>query len=227
MVSRKKKSSSSRRRNNRSNLGTAVQRMPGVSEKQIVKLKYAQQFQLNPTLGVADQHLFRANSINDPDFTSGGHQPLGHDEWNIFYNHYTVIGSRCKATFWSAASESLNNDTHIVGIYLDDSADIVPEITSLLEQGKTRPTYMTTGNGNKACVTVTSNYSAKKHLGIKDFQDNRALIGASFNNNPSETMLFHVFDAGTNAGTDPNPINCLVEMEFICYLTEPKTLSQS
>lgn len=208
-------------------LGTSVQRMPGVAERQIVKLKYAQQTVLNPSAGVASQHLFRANSINDPDFSTGGHQPMAHDQWATFYNHYTVIGSRCKATFWGGISESPGQDTTIVGIYLDDTATAVPEITELLEQGKTRPRYLSSGDGGRAVQTVTSNYSAKKHFGLQSIRDNRTIIGAQFGSNPSEDMYFHVFASSATDGVDGNPVTVLLEIEYIAYLTEPKSLDQS
>jgi len=38
---------------------------------------------------ISDQ-VFNLNSIFDPDRTGVGHQPLGHDQWQTFYNRYRV-----------------------------------------------------------------------------------------------------------------------------------------
>lgn len=38
--------------------------------------------------------VLRANSIFDPEFAVGGHQPLGHDQWKAFYTRYTVIATK-------------------------------------------------------------------------------------------------------------------------------------
>lgn len=225
----RKKSSTRKYRTARysGSLATSVQRMPGVAEKQIVKLKYSTQFNLNAASLISDQHLFRANSINDPDFTGVGHQPMGHDEWSTFYNHYTVIGSRCKATFWSDPSPDASSNTHIIGVYLDDTATAVPNVNTLLEQGKVRPKYLSSGSGGRAVQTIYSNYSAKKHLGLQSIRDNRSLIGAQFGSNPPEDMYFHCFTSAAAELGDAPLINCLVEIEYIAYLTEPKSLAQS
>jgi len=38
-------------------------------------------------------HVFKMNSIFDPDYTGGGHQPAFHDRWALLYKHYRVL--RC------------------------------------------------------------------------------------------------------------------------------------
>jgi len=39
---------------------------------------------------------FRLNGLFDPDFSLGGHQPMGFDEWSAFYGRYRVKSAKCK-----------------------------------------------------------------------------------------------------------------------------------
>jgi hypothetical protein len=50
------------------------------------------------TGGVANQN-FRLNSLNDPDYTGGGHQPRFFDQLAALYQYYTVVGVTFKVTF--------------------------------------------------------------------------------------------------------------------------------
>jgi len=71
--------------------------------RQIVKLRYAED--VNISAGIAlGSYDFRANSIFDPNLTGIGHQPLGHDQWAVFYDHYVVLGARIKVTLTQAAT---------------------------------------------------------------------------------------------------------------------------
>lgn len=214
-------------RTRNSSLKTAVQGMPGVAEKQIVKMKYSDQFVLDPGVGSTAGHIFRANSIFDPDYSAGGHQPLGRDEWAVFYDHYTVLNSTCKVTFWSAGTSSVAVNAGIVGIYLDDSPVAISSTTELIEQSKTKIGYLGSSASGSALATAYSYYNAKKHQGLHNVNDNRGLVGAQMDTSPTEQMFFHVFFGGLSTDSDPVAIKCLVEMEYTCYLTEPKTLGQS
>lgn len=59
-----------------------------------VKMHYSQNINLNAAGGAYIEQIFRGNSIQDPDFSGVGGQPLGHDQWAAFYNKYQVMGSK-------------------------------------------------------------------------------------------------------------------------------------
>lgn len=62
-----------------------------------VKLKYRTSVTLVSTVQAYDEHVFRGNSIFDPDVTSGTNgQPTGADQWAAFYARYYVAGSKIK-----------------------------------------------------------------------------------------------------------------------------------
>jgi len=197
-----------------------------VPDAKIVKFRYVDTVSRNPSVGgVASTYLFRANSIFDPDFTAIGHQPLGHDEWSVFYDHYTVLGARITATFLST-SDVATSGTAICGILLKDNATPISDVRTLMEQ--TNSGYRVVTNADaKQKITVSKNFSTKRFFGLKDVADNRALVGAQFNNNLVEDAYFHVYVAGTAADLDPPALNIIVTIEYICKLTERRSLTGS
>lgn len=64
-----------------------------VPDRLITKFIYRDNINLSAS-GAQSWQLktFRLNSIYDPDLdVTNGHQPLGYDQWNIFYNRYRVF----------------------------------------------------------------------------------------------------------------------------------------
>lgn len=53
-------------------------------------------FELNPNLGNGYQaeHIFRGNSVYDPDYTGYGVQPYWHDKFEAIYKYYYVAASK-------------------------------------------------------------------------------------------------------------------------------------
>ena len=60
-----------------------------IPDRYMCKLKYSESYAFP---GVASLETFelRGNSINDPNLTGSGHQPLGHTELASLYNKYRV-----------------------------------------------------------------------------------------------------------------------------------------
>lgn len=69
-----------------------------IPDQYFAKLKYSDQFFLTSTAGITS-HLFRANSINDPNYTGIGHQPFGYDQLAELYGKQKVYGCKYRFTF--------------------------------------------------------------------------------------------------------------------------------
>lgn len=69
-----------------------------VQPKLRTKLVYCDTIELAPDNGM-DNHLFRINSIFDPDYTGTGHQPAFHDQWSPLYSNYRVTGFKYSVKF--------------------------------------------------------------------------------------------------------------------------------
>lgn len=170
--------------------------------------------------GVAAAHVFRANSMFDPDFTGGGNQPLGFDQMAAMYNRFTVTHAQIRVVF---SNPSTNDYRLITGIALSRDTAL-----------KTRTEYMEThsswdilpsGSINGGTVTCMLNVDVAKFFGLKDIIDERDFSGTS-TANPQHNCYFHVF-AADSGGSDPGAIQSTVEIAYTAVWKEPISLSGS
>lgn len=179
--------------------------------------RYVTRVQINPTSALAGVHIFRANSIYDPDQTTtlldnsarGFQQLVG-----VLYDHFTVIGSKIKCTV-------LNPGTTIpvvASIALKDSNVANNNMLDYMENGRANTTVVSTaGSSNEGILYKGYSY---KFLGMKDPLDNQNLRGDSASN-PQEQAYFHVAVASMDGSSDPGAVTVLVEIDYNVVLTEP------
>lgn len=73
-----------------------------------VRLTYADSFnRLVSNAGGGDNYAFRTNSIYDPDYTGGGHQPLMRDLWASQYDYYTVLACHYHIELYNCAVDTI------------------------------------------------------------------------------------------------------------------------
>lgn len=171
--------------------------------------------------GVAGTHIFSANGLFDPNITGTGHQPIGFDETMAMFDHYTVIGTKIRVEF-------LNMDPTnqmICGITLVDSSSANPDIRVQIENGQTR--YKQLGPHGEANdkMTIRHTASPSRFLGRPNIMSEDDLRGSA-SANPVEQLFFHVW-AAPNSSVDATTVECLVQLDYIAILTEPKRLALS
>lgn len=189
----------------------------GFPASKIVKMRYSDTMRLDASAGLTAAHLYRANSIQDPDYTTGGHQPYTHDTWQTIYNHYEVIKSSIRVTFCPNGSSSSGNV--VCGIAIRDDTTVEGDFDTVRESGKA--TYkVCSGNTNK--VSCSKGYN-KRIM----FPQTQTQTGASFGSNPAEVGYFHVFATSLNDAIDPDSVDCLVTVNYTVKLWELKDLGQS
>lgn len=196
-----------------------------VPDSHVVKLRYVDNASLDANIGLTAQHLYRANSIFDPDLTAVGHQPLGHDQWLPFYDHYTVIGSKCTVHFTTANSDA-SLGSQMVGVLLQDSTASITNPNNIMEQTGSGYKVLTNASAGQT-ATVSKGFSAKKFFGLQSVKDNRALIGAAQQTNPTELAYFNVYQTALNSTHNPDFVRIIVTIEYTVLYTERKTLAQS
>lgn len=190
-----------------------------------------QTFDLTAAVGGFSSLYFWANGIYDPQVSTGGHQPMGHDQWETFYNAYIVKGARAKCT-WGSTS-NMADEMILCGISIeDDNTSGATNIQTIQEYGgckyKILPGYTAMQNR-----TLTSNFSAKHFFNCKDLIDERREYGANFGSSPVGGAFYRFF-CGSMAGASIPQFNgenyvvgCNIEIEYIVELMEPKELPQS
>lgn len=150
---------------------------------------------------------------------------MGFDEWMAFYDHYTVVGAKCTATFVSQTDATSATANAIVGIHVDDDTSTGSVGSGLLEMPKTSYKYLGPASG-KGMATVSRRFSPKKFFGRK------YMVGASqytgtIAASPTETAFFDVFVGPINASANLDPIIINITLEYLAVLTERRTLTQS
>lgn len=189
-------------------------------------MRYCTNLRLSPGIGSA-VHYFRANSINDPDRTGVGHQPMKHDELSLFYNHYMVQSS--KISIYPVGFTSQVDDAAgvVYGCLLtDDTALPWTDFKFGVETGACSYNVMspTVGHTGKK---VSKSFNSKSFFNISDIKDNRDLLGAGFNSNPADEAIFAVWTQAINAGSGASAIDLIVVIDYTVIFSEPKDLGES
>ena len=133
-------------------------------------------------------HRF-VNSIHDPDYETGGHQPLGHDQWATFYNSYRVRGIRYDVTF------SNNGTTEpCYGVVLNKNQNTtVTSSDTLYERPNTKILNMGIEGSGQSTRRVTGYHNCAQVLGLKRIQyTTEKATSATFGTNPSLESWIHV-----------------------------------
>lgn len=195
---------------------------PFGNKLRIVTRYVENQITINPgAAGIMDEYVFSANGLFDPNITGVGHQPIGFDQYMVMFDHYTVIGAKCTATF-------VNTDTGTsqqVGIYVKDVNTTDTDIRKYLENGLCKyKTISPTTFGNNQCtivypLSIPKFFQKKKIIGESDYKGSQT-------SNPSEQCYFHLFAAPITS-VDATAVQLFVMIEYIAILTEPKTLALS
>lgn len=199
---------------------------PVIPDTTIVTLRYHQTVFVNPSTGLAGSYLFRANSIQDPNYTdsTGDHQPYGHDEWSNFYQHYCVMNSKCTARFISQSSVVANGSALAV-LGLQRSATLQSDVDTIIERRDASTKFMSTAGSNQAC-TLVKKYDAKKFHGYTDLGDSaetRTAIGS----NPLDVAYFNVSLVPLSSAYDVDPTAVSVTIDYTIKFMERQELLQS
>lgn len=171
---------------------SSISRIPlaGMPLRKLIRMRYSDDVALSfTTAGFATAHVLRLNSIFDPDLTSVGHQPMGHDEWAQFYEHYTVLSARVRADFYpTSASGTLGNST--CGILFSHDSTPKTNGDNIIESGRAVWKRMGPRDGSPSSATVTRNWSAKKWFGPYTAREKYA---SDMGTNPGEIVYAHLF----------------------------------
>lgn len=194
-----------------------------LGKTQLVKLRRVQQISIDAALGVVSDHVFSANGLYDTDITTAGQQqPYGFDQMMQFFNHYTVIGSKCTVKtvnnqptpFW-AGVQLRDNATSLGGVATRDLIEqpgITPRLIGYKEASGTQ--------------TMVRKFSARKFFSAKNIV-NKSLYRGDTTTNPTEQAYFHVFCGPQNTADNLVSQTLWVTIEYTAVLSEPLQLVPS
>ena len=176
-------------------------------------MRYSTTISLNAEAGIPAPHLFRANGIQDPDFTGIGHQPYGHDTYQTIYNHYNVRQS-------TLTMQPTNDIQGMFGISLTDDSTVQGDYDTIRE---TKGTVYAVAAGNNPVPKLSKTFNVNQNFDLP-FQKSTS---ASFGANPSESMIFHCWCEGSTGASNPSAQTFVITITYIVDMWELKDLGQS
>lgn len=184
------------------------------------KLRYVENLSLTGTTGAIATSMWRANSAYDPRYASGGHQPMGYDQWTTLFNHYVVVGSKITAKF----QNSSDIPTTMCGIYLSaDTTSVYSNWADFIEADKGN--YIQTSDSERSYV-ATEKFSCRRFFNLVDPKDGIGRVGAGIGNDPQEGAYFVIWIQAKDAAST-STVNVTILIEYIIDFSEPKNLPQS
>jgi len=170
--------------------------------------------------------IFR-NSIHDPYYLTGGHQPYMHDQWAPIYTHYKVLGM--KVTFTWINNPSVPFQIFVTGAPTATQLHLALASvthTHLIEEPLTRNGPIVQAHlDHTETRSVTYYFSAKKQL----FKTAGRNAPTAFGSNPATSQDWYI-------GSVPCPIDPTqimpaikgnVRIQYIVELSQPDVVGQS
>lgn len=186
--------------------------------QRIAKLRYCMTTSLDATSATRVLQQFRANSLYDPDFTGGGHQPYGYDTLESIYNHYEVLSS-CITVTGVPSSINSANAYMTLGVLISDDSTVTSSVDTIREQSNGK--FVLLGGGGTPATIVQ-----KYNRDVMFPRSSDYSTGALVSTNPTDEAYFTVY-AAPIAGVEPGAVYIQVTLDFVARFWELKDLLQS
>lgn len=218
---RRRRKNKRRRRRKRQRNNQLIVRGPQITpDSLMVRMNYSANFALTSASGAFAQHVFRGNSIFDPDLTGAGGQPLGHDQWQGLYKKYQVMASKIRVQMVTAPTPTAGAVMYIAP--LDQSTSLVGVL-----QGVEQPYAVSTVLSPFTSKTVQlDNYlSTKSKFGYKKVSELN-ILAANFNTSPAEEFFWSVGMSAVDGAGDVT-LHGLVQITYFVKLFDRLDLGRS
>lgn len=196
--------------------------------RKIVQMVYGSNFSL--TTGSVDlfgaERSFRLNSIYDPDFTTTGHQPYGHDTYATMYARYLVKRCRVQATIFDPSADGI-----VTGVLFrngDNGTNILQgnSINAIMEQPAAIVRHVMASGSQARQLDVDVPIHLALGLTQQEYTGNWVQTGAIFGANPNVNAYFTIAAADSDAAT-AKTIKVSLRLTFDVELHARLSLPQS
>ncbi len=183
----------------------------------IVTLRYVEHFlSLNPGSGAIARHRFSANGLFDPDFSGGGHQPMGFDQWSAWYIRNGVLSAQIEVSY------SVPIGVADVTCYIaQTSLPSDDTINTTLERHAVTSRKCTAAGGP---IVLRNRYNLKRTTAGASLTDDHYFGTAT--GNPDNQEFFEVGVLATD-GTDTGAIMATVKITYKCRFYDRQDLGGS
>lgn len=227
------------RRRNKGLTSVRVKRNQIVPDRYFTKLKY--QFRqvsvpLNSTTALNASVVVRGNSLFDPEYSSGGGQPIGFDHLKTLYHYYRVHASKVKTRIYNNTSTSAGAVLYQT-IYPSVLASVPPTSNTnwadVAGQPHARYKFIKTGSASPSYdCTMSHKMKSKTVFGTRSIMntDHQTSIQA----NPTENTgsaprawyyVVTIWNADQSTATVTYDLD--IEVEYYCEFLRPVTMIDS
>lgn len=189
------------------NRKSTIQKTIGFPQVFFTKLKFDSVF-YNFTSGSSTTQILRLNSVNDPDYSIGGGQPMFYDQLQSIYQRYQVYGAKIHFSIINRST------TEIVKSVVFPSNFVSTPTTHLASNRSQSITKFVSPIGSKNISYHKAYYDIHKILGIKKGSSEENLSSAVTTNPLKEAYLNHTISNIDNT----TAIDIKVEYRIIFYI---------
>jgi len=222
----KSRSQGRRRRRRKKSRGKArVPRLKlGFPTVNTVKLRYCEALNINATPANLNYHLYRMNNVYDPDQTGMGHQPRCFDLWASVYDRYSVLGAKITVSVLGPTTSTVGQK---IGIIMTGNSTTMAypnnDLAALQEMPSLKAKIRTVHAEPSRTKPISHTWSYKRTQGRLNPTDD-VLSGTTAGAAPAHEEYAAVFvgAAGINESSDPQQLNCLVQIDYIVRFYQPK-----
>ena len=210
----------------------------GFGNRKLARLRFVQDFTLNPDVGALATHYFKCNGCYDPDLTTlGNHQPRGFDQNMLAYEHFTVIGAKITVSVVPEVSGQVGNTQtpFMWGVAITPTPALgtgMLNTCQVLESNLAGKQYRMAGQNTAAGSAVnapmmTRRFSSKKYFGKSSLVGYGQFSGSAAAD-PNELAYFCIWGGPIGgAAVDPDGQHMLAQIEYIVVFSERKFLEES
>lgn len=195
-----------------------------VPNRALVKLNYTSLHSVTINGGAYVQQVFQT-SLNDPDLTLGGHQPLWHDQYATLYRKYRVYGIKYDITLANRANTYINNIVWVHLSHLPYSFVTTTSIETEMERSECKHKGLlqnNTGRGGFLRFKGYLNVPKVECLSKRDFGGHED-YEASFGSNPAKVSKLLM---GFYTPAD-DQVRGIVRLKYYAELWDPQSVSTS
>lgn len=190
----------------------------GVPDSRRTTLLYADQIQLNGGATTAATHIFRINSLFDPDYTGVGHQPRYFDQFAAMYNRYRVDEAFLEVTLATTSNVGCvviaNTDNNLGGVGVASALELPHTSAPICVQADNPKTLRYRVNMAKV------NGVSKAH-----YQDDR--FSSLVTNNPAEVFGLSLSMLSSDGTTTGLEVQCTFRIAMKCEFYDRTSVGAS
>lgn len=193
------------------------------------KLRYHEDITLSTNGGGGPSmnwHAFSANGLYDPNISGTGHQPMLFDQLALFWNKYTVLGSKITVKVVPRPSTTGVIPGAYCGVVLDDNNTLnSANESALIENGKGTYRYINASYGASGYAKLHCKFGAKEFFSKRSPGDDDT-ITSTFVSNPSDQAYYLIWVSCPQT-TSVIDFSVSVTIDYIVRCHEPRDIAQS